>query len=59
MKAILDRGYGKATQSIDASINEDSSVRYYAEVPKPCSTVAEWVAGNPLPQKPEANNPKH
>jgi hypothetical protein len=50
-QAILDRGYGRPPQTIDANINEDSNVRYYAEVPKPCSSTEEWVAGNP-PQKP-------
>ena len=33
-QAILDRGYGKPAQTIDASITEDSSVHFYAEVPK-------------------------
>ena len=33
-QAILDRGYGKPAQTIDAKINEDSSVRFYAEVPR-------------------------
>jgi hypothetical protein len=55
-QAILDRGYGKPVQQVDANLNEDSSVRYYAEVPKPCTTIEEWVAGNP---KPEASEPKH
>jgi hypothetical protein len=50
-QAILDRGSGRPPQTIDANINEDSNVRYYAEVPKPCSSTEEWVAGNP-PQKP-------
>jgi hypothetical protein len=50
-QAILDRGYGKPVQSIDANINEDSNVRYYAEVPKPCSSTEEWLAGNPPPLK--------
>ena len=44
-QAILDRGYGKPTQWIDADISEDGGgpVRYYAEVPKPCSSTEEWV----------------
>jgi hypothetical protein len=50
-REILDRAYGRPVQSIDANINEDSSVRFYAEVPRPASTTEEWVAGNP-PQKP-------
>src|SRR5262245_25383639 len=53
---ILDRAYGRPVQQVDANINEDSSVRYYAEVPKPCTTIEEWVAGNP---KSEASEPKH
>src|SRR5215475_2874092 len=47
---ILDRAYGRPVQQGDANINEENSVRYIAEVP--CATVEEWVAGNPLPQKP-------
>jgi hypothetical protein len=45
-------------QQVDANINEDSNVRYYAEVPKPCATTEEWLAGNPVaPQRnPEAND---
>ena len=53
---ILDRAYGRPVQSIDANINEDGNVRYIAEVPKPCLTTEEWLAGNP---KPEASEPKH
>ena len=48
---ILDRAYGRPPQTIDANINEDRSVRFYAEVPRLASTTEEWVAGNP-PQKP-------
>jgi len=47
-QAILDRGYGKPVQSIDANINEDSSVRFYAEVPRLAVTTEEWLAGNPV-----------
>jgi Family of unknown function (DUF5681) len=48
-KEILDRAYGRPVQSIDANINDDnSSVRYYAEVPEPCSSTEEWLAGNPV-----------
>src|SRR5262245_59654189 len=39
-QAILDRGYGKPTQSIDASISEET-VRFYAEVPRPAATTEE------------------
>ena len=46
-QAILDRGYGKPTQSIDANINEDGgSVRYIAEVPIKDETTEEWLKGN-------------
>ncbi len=41
-QAILDRGYGKPTQSIDANIN-DNSVRYIVELPKKCATTEEWL----------------
>ena len=57
-QAILDRGYGKPVQQVDANINEESSVRYYAEVPKPCLTTEEWVAGNPKPATSD-NKPTH
>jgi hypothetical protein len=40
--AILDRGYGKPTQSIEANISDDQ-VRYYVEVPKPAATTEEWL----------------
>jgi len=52
---ILDRAYGRPVQQVDANINEENSVRYIAEVPKPCSTVEEWVAGNPVP-RPDATH---
>ena len=46
-QAILDRGYGRPTQSIDANINEDGgSVRYYAEMPIKDKTTEEWLKGN-------------
>ena len=36
--------YGRPVQSIDANINEDGGrVRYFAEMPKPCSSTEEWV----------------
>ena len=41
-QAILDRGYGKPTQSID--VREDGpTVRYIAEVPEKCATTEEWL----------------
>ena len=41
-QAILDRGYGKPTQSID--VREDGpTVRYYAEMPEKCATTEEWL----------------
>jgi hypothetical protein len=41
---ILDRGYGKRTQSIDANITEDGGpVRYYAEVPKKAESTEAWL----------------
>ena len=41
-QAILDRGYGKPTQSIDANINDDP-VRYIVELPKKSATTQEWL----------------
>jgi hypothetical protein len=52
---ILDRAYGRPVQQVDANINEECSVRYIAEVPKPCKTVEEWVAGNPV-TRPDATH---
>ena len=43
-QAILDRGYGKPTQPIDANITEDGGpVRYYAEVPKKAESTEAWL----------------
>ena len=39
---ILDRGYGKPTQSIDANINDDP-VRYIVELPEKSATTEEWL----------------
>ena len=44
-QAILDRGYGRPTQSIDANINEDR-VRHYAEMAVKDKTTEEWLKGN-------------
>jgi hypothetical protein len=52
-QAILDRGYGKPTQLIDANISEDGGpVRYYAELPKKAESTEAWLqslgrAGSP------------
>ena len=44
-QAILDRGYGKPTQSID--VREDGpTVRYIAEMPVKDETTEEWLKGN-------------
>ena len=43
-QAILDRGYGKPTQSIDANIN-DNPVRYIVELPQKSATTQEWLEG--------------
>src|SRR5262245_23303606 len=40
---ILDRAYGRPVQQVDANINEDSSIRYIAEVPRPAATTEEWL----------------
>src|SRR5215468_10481360 len=37
--ALLDRGYGKPQQHIDAEIGS-----YVARLPEPCKTVEEWEA---------------
>jgi hypothetical protein len=37
--ALLDRGYGKAQQHIDAEIGS-----YVARLPSPCDTAEEWAA---------------
>ena len=43
-QAILDRGYGKPVQSIDANISEDGGpVRYYAELPKKAESPEAWL----------------
>jgi hypothetical protein len=43
-QAILDRGYGKPAQTIDANITEDGGpVRYYAELPRKADTAAGWL----------------
>ena len=41
-QAILDRGYGKPVQAIDANITEDP-VRYIVELPKKSATTQEWL----------------
>ena len=43
-QAILDRGYGRPTQSIDANINDDP-VRYIVELPEKSATTEEWLEG--------------
>jgi hypothetical protein len=43
-QAILDRGYGKPVQSIDANISE-GGVRY-AEVPHKAANTEEWIASH-------------
>jgi hypothetical protein len=46
-QAILDRGYGKPTQSID--VREDGpTVCYYAEMPVKDKTTEEWLKGNAI-----------
>ena len=57
-QAILDRGYGKPTQSIDANITEDGGpVRYYAELPRKAESTEAWLrslgkeSGSPDPDK--------
>ena len=41
---ILDRGYGRPVQSIDANITDgDGPVRYYAELPKKAESPEAWL----------------
>jgi hypothetical protein len=40
---ILDRAYGRPVQSIDANINEESSVHCIAEVPRKAASTEEWL----------------
>ena len=43
-QAILDRGYGKPAQTIDANINEGGGpIRYYAELPEKAESVDAWA----------------
>jgi hypothetical protein len=43
-KAILDRGYGKLTQSIEANISEDGGpIRYYAALPRKAESTEAWL----------------
>ena len=44
-QAILDRGYGRPVQSIDANISEDR-VRYIVEMPVKDESTEEWLKGN-------------
>ena len=47
-QAILDRGYGKPSQTIDANINEgDGPIRYYAELPKRAERPRSGSLANP------------
>jgi hypothetical protein len=55
---ILDPGYGKPTQLIDANITEDGGpVRYYAELPHKAESTEAWLqslgkaSGSPDPDK--------
>ena len=42
-QAILDRGYGRPVQSIDANISEEARVRYIAEVPIKDEITEAWL----------------
>ena len=42
-QAILDRGYGKPTQSIDANINDDRRFATIVELPEKSATTEEWL----------------
>jgi len=53
---VILKADGRPVQQVDANINDESNVRYYAEVPAPCSTVEELVAGNPPMKTPQADD---
>ena len=42
-QAILDRGYGRPTQSIDANISDGPRFATIAEVPEKSATTQEWL----------------
>jgi hypothetical protein len=46
-------------QQVDANINDESNVRYYAEVPNPCLMTEERLAGNPKQRKANDRKPTH
>ena len=55
-QAILDRGYGKPTQSIDANLTEDGGpVRHYAFLPKKAESPEAWLQS--LGRAPAENEP--
>jgi hypothetical protein len=42
-QAILDRGYGKPVQSIDANITKDGGPVRYVEVPRKAESTEAWL----------------
>jgi hypothetical protein len=52
---IADRIDGKVPlQQVITGDEDGGAVRFYAEVPEPCSTTEEWLAGNPV--RPDATH---
>ncbi len=45
---ILDRAYGRPMQQVDANIEENSSVCFYAEVPRPAARRRNGSQGIPV-----------
>ena len=41
-QAILDRGYGRPAQTIDASITENEPIKLFAEVPMKSKSLEAW-----------------
>ncbi len=65
-REIADLGYRNvhgepfAAESTAGISEDNSSVRYYAEVPRQAATTEEWLAGNPVAaqRNPKADNDK-
>jgi hypothetical protein len=55
-QAILDRGYGRPHQSIDANVNADASPVRYVEVPRKAASAEEWLADLPAQRNAEAKD---
>ena len=54
-QAILDRGYGKPAQTIDARITEGDGVRFLSRSSQNDCNDEKWLVGNPVAAQ---RNPK-